>query len=59
MCKLVISILLKNFGGHTAQHVVSYFPQGMEPAPPAVEAWSPNQWTTGKVPVLILLGSAF
>ena len=45
--------------GHTAQRVVSYFPQEVEPASPAVEAWSPNQWATGQVPVLILLDSAF
>ena len=45
--------------GHTAQRVVSYFPQEVEPASPAVEARSPNQWATGEVPVLILLDSAF
>ena len=26
-------------------------PPGTEPAPPAVEAWNPNHWTTKEVPV--------
>ena len=58
--KLVISILLKNFwGGHTAQHWYLTSPKGWNLHPPAVEAWSPNHWTTGKVLVLILLDSTF
>ena len=37
--------------GHTMQHVGISVPQpGLEPMPPAVEAWSPNHWTTREFP---------
>ena len=39
------------FFDHTMQHVRSYFPnQGLNLCPPAVEAWSPNHWTTREFP---------
>ena len=39
------------FFGHTAQHVGILVPQpGIEPVPPAVEAWSLNHWTTREAP---------
>ena len=30
---------------------------GIEPMPPAVEAWSPNHWTAGEVQVILFGGN--
>ena len=34
------------------QHMVVVPQPGMEPSPPAVEAWNLNPWTTRRVPVI-------
>ena len=32
---------------------------GIEPVPPAVEAWSPNHWTTREVPIQRSYGNIY
>ena len=38
--------------GRTAACGILVSRPGIEPVPPAVEAWSPNHWTTKEFPLL-------
>ena len=54
----IFFLFLFFFFGHVARHVgcgISVPRPGIEPAPPAVEAWNLNHWIAREVPIFFFL----